>query len=296
MRSARRRCDLNRLEIPVRGMASALCASGPRDWDAAIQCRSTRRWARRTGFWRNKLSRRSGRGFRGFYSYRKLGVSVTKYPDSRMRFASFLLGVASLGSVWAQLPQAAWEGEVDGRVEITVRGDRMETREISGPMTNGLKYRVYDALPARSAQVRLQTQQGRGTIRISQQPSASNNYAAVITVEDPQGGRSFYAFQDAVFMRSNFSGKPADFRRHPRHPLAAMTPAATTTAEDVATPSSTTAIRATTRGRTTTTTTAGLCSQVADLRVPRLPARSADAATAASASSICAGPARSTMK
>lgn len=102
-----------------------------------------------------------------------------------------------LGStaVWAQLPQAAWEGEVDGKVEITIRGDRMDTREISGPMTNALKYRVYDALPARSGKIRLQVQQGRGTVKITQQPGSSNNYSAVISVEDPQGGRSLYAFQ-----------------------------------------------------------------------------------------------------
>ncbi len=98
-------------------------------------------------------------------------------------------------ALWAQLPQAAWEGEVDGKVEITVRGDRMDTREISGPMTNALKYRVYDALPARSGQVRLQMQQGRGSVKISQQPAVSNNFSAVITVEDPQGGRGIYAFQ-----------------------------------------------------------------------------------------------------
>ena len=98
-------------------------------------------------------------------------------------------------ALWAQLPQAAWEGEVDGKVQITIRGDRMDTREIAGPMTNALQYRVYDALPARSGQVRLQTQQGRGSVKIAQQPDISNDYSAVITVEDPQGGRAFYAFQ-----------------------------------------------------------------------------------------------------
>lgn len=106
-------------------------------------------------------------------------------------------------SMWAQLPQAAWEGEVDGRVEITIRGDRMDTREISGPLSN-VKYRVYDALPAGQVQVRLQVQQGRGSVRIAQQPSSSNNYATVIAVDDTQAGRAMYAFQ--LFWDASLSG------------------------------------------------------------------------------------------
>lgn len=96
---------------------------------------------------------------------------------------------------FAQLPQAAWEGEVDGRVEISIRGANLDTRTISGPQPGGLKFRVYDPLPARSAQVRLQVQQGRGTVRIAQQPGVSNDFTVVVSVDDPQGGRAMYAFQ-----------------------------------------------------------------------------------------------------
>lgn len=141
---------------------------------------------------------------------------VTKYPDSRMRsaFTFLIIGSTAAALAWAQLPQAAWEGEVDGKVEITIRGDRMDTREISGPMTNALKYRVYDPLPARSGQVRLQAQQGRGSIRIAQQPGVSNDYTAVITVEDPQGGRSFYAFQLFWDAAAGYSSTPPNTSRN----------------------------------------------------------------------------------
>jgi hypothetical protein len=106
-----------------------------------------------------------------------------------------VLAIGTMPFCLAQLPQAAWEGEVDGKVEITIRGNRMDTRELSGPAAIGLKYRVYDPLPVRAQQIRLQSQQGRGTVRIVQQPDSGNNYAAVVTVEDPQAGRSMYAFQ-----------------------------------------------------------------------------------------------------
>ena len=104
-------------------------------------------------------------------------------------------GVLSALPLLAQLPQAAWEGVVDGKVEITVRGGGMDTREVSGPAVSALKYRVYDPLPARSQQVRVQMQQGRGSVRISQQPDQGNNFTTTIAIDDSQKGSSMYAFQ-----------------------------------------------------------------------------------------------------
>lgn len=49
-----------------------------------------------------------------------------------------------------------------------------------------------NGLPSRSVTVRTETQVGRGSVDVVQQPAAWNNYTAVIRINDPRGGASLY--------------------------------------------------------------------------------------------------------
>ncbi len=51
-----------------------------------------------------------------------------------------------------------------------------------------------DGLPSRGVTVGIDRHAGRGSIRVVQQPSAWNGYTAVIRIDDPSGGASFYDF------------------------------------------------------------------------------------------------------
>ena len=89
-----------------------------------------------------------------------------------------------------------WSGSVDNEVEIRLQGRRVDERVLSGGMIRDERSSVLgDGIPRRDAQVVITQAQGRGTVYVAQQPSAYNNYTAVIRVRDPQGGYGFYDFQ-----------------------------------------------------------------------------------------------------
>lgn len=90
-----------------------------------------------------------------------------------------------------------WSGSVDNEVEIRLQGRRMDERVLSGGMIRDERSSVMGGIPNRDAQLVITQAQGRGQVYIAQQPSAYNNYTAVIRVKDPQGGYGFYDFQVA---------------------------------------------------------------------------------------------------
>lgn len=88
-----------------------------------------------------------------------------------------------------------WSGRVDDVVELRIRGRSVEAITRSGQRVSDVNLNVRGGgLPARDVQIRLDRHAGRGTIEVTQQPSAWNNYTAVVRIFDPSGGASFYDF------------------------------------------------------------------------------------------------------
>jgi hypothetical protein len=55
------------------------------------------------------------------------------------------------------------------------------------------RFRFYDRLPEQRQNVRMEVVEGRGSVRIVEQPRPENNYTLAVRIDDPQGGRSFYS-------------------------------------------------------------------------------------------------------
>jgi hypothetical protein len=88
-----------------------------------------------------------------------------------------------------------WRGRVDGSDIIYLRGNRVDIRHLEArPITNA-SADVSTPLPGRPVNVELRRLQGRGVVRIVEQPSASNGYAAGVLIEDEQAGADFYEFE-----------------------------------------------------------------------------------------------------
>jgi hypothetical protein len=88
-----------------------------------------------------------------------------------------------------------WMGNVDGTLEIRIQGDRIRYRELSGREVRGVRTDFARfGLPRRDVFLRVDELQGRGTVRVVQQPSARNGYTAVIQIRDPQSGYGRYTF------------------------------------------------------------------------------------------------------
>ena len=92
----------------------------------------------------------------------------------------------------------AWRGQVDDVVEVCVQGRRVDYVRRSGATVRDVQTCVSGTgRPERDVDVTIRNSQGRGNIRVAQQPSARNGYTAIIRIDDPQGGFGYSDFQAA---------------------------------------------------------------------------------------------------
>jgi hypothetical protein len=76
---------------------------------------------------------------------------------------------------------------------VVIRGSQIFTQNVSGNGITTQSQNVYGSLPrGRQTIVQVNKREGRGTVRILQQPSRANNYSAVIQIYDSRGGRDNY--------------------------------------------------------------------------------------------------------
>lgn len=88
-----------------------------------------------------------------------------------------------------------WQGTVDGSDNIRLRGSHVNMTHLTAGQVQQATYQLSAALPLRPVQVNFRKVRGRGQIRLLEQPTASNNYTAVVQVNDQDAsGRSWYEF------------------------------------------------------------------------------------------------------
>lgn len=85
-----------------------------------------------------------------------------------------------------------WSGRVDGRDLIYIRGNQLWVDHREGQAIRETDFRFYRPLPDRQSRVTVRRLNGRGTIRVLEQPSPYNNYTAVIQIEDRESGSDWY--------------------------------------------------------------------------------------------------------
>ncbi len=112
-----------------------------------------------------------------------------------MRPLRFSTVIAFAGLAFAQQPELAWEGVVDGISVIHVQGNRLQVEDRQGLPVQRQRHRLYRPLPARRDEVRLEVVEGRGRVSILQQPQPANNHTLSIVIEDRQGGAGFYSLR-----------------------------------------------------------------------------------------------------
>jgi hypothetical protein len=88
-----------------------------------------------------------------------------------------------------------WRGVVDDDMRVYVRAAHVESRVVAGDR-NRREPRVDRdrALPRRDGTLRVSLLDGRGRVQILQQPTARNNWTAIIRLKDAQRGADNYRF------------------------------------------------------------------------------------------------------
>jgi hypothetical protein len=88
-----------------------------------------------------------------------------------------------------------WSGSVDDVLQIRLQGGRIQYRTISGRAVRDIRTDMgARGLPRQALDLRVIEREGRGDIRIVQQPSARNGYATIIEIRDPRSGYGRYTF------------------------------------------------------------------------------------------------------
>lgn len=88
-----------------------------------------------------------------------------------------------------------WTGQVDSIVDVYFRGGRSWVETVSGKEKPDMGTTRWSSnLPRRNVLVATRKHIGRGKLMIRQQPLASNNYTAIVRIEDPAGGAGKYQF------------------------------------------------------------------------------------------------------
>lgn len=88
-----------------------------------------------------------------------------------------------------------WNGSVDNKIQLTIRGDRLTSYTIAGRTYPSNNFRFTSPLPRRDVTIRVDKKDGRGDVRIYQQPSRANNYTAILEIEDKDGGADNYRLE-----------------------------------------------------------------------------------------------------
>jgi hypothetical protein len=88
-----------------------------------------------------------------------------------------------------------WAGQVDGRIRISFRGNQAYAQRISGGEIAGQQVNFGSSLPRRATDVAVNKLRGRGDVNVVERPSAQNNYAAVVEIDDRDSGSDVYEFE-----------------------------------------------------------------------------------------------------
>jgi hypothetical protein len=91
--------------------------------------------------------------------------------------------------------QFRWQGQVDGSDYIRLQGSRVNIQHLEANPIQNDRFSLPEPLPRADLDVNLMRLQGRGRVELVQQPSAANNYTAVVLIDDPEEGSDFYEFQ-----------------------------------------------------------------------------------------------------
>ncbi len=97
-----------------------------------------------------------------------------------------------------------WEGTVDGKVLLKINRRRVSYEIISGVAIQRHRYDFTDPLPFKNMRVDVTVEEGRGNVRIIEQPRERNDYTAIIEINDASSGQSSYVLD--VYWEKSFSG------------------------------------------------------------------------------------------
>ena len=91
--------------------------------------------------------------------------------------------------------QIKWSGRVEDEVVVSCSRNRCTSEASRGVPAMQEHFKFSRPLPQTDVEVRLENAEGRGDIRLVEQPAERNGYTARVQIRDPQSGTGDYAFK-----------------------------------------------------------------------------------------------------
>lgn len=109
--------------------------------------------------------------------------------------AFLILFASATASAQAYRGKVFWKGVVDDKVQLSIHGDELRTNVISGSNKGDGVFSFTAALPNEAVTVTASAKEGRGSVKVVQQPSSSNGFTAIVEIYDDNGGSDDYLLE-----------------------------------------------------------------------------------------------------
>ena len=101
------------------------------------------------------------------------------------------------GDSWSSGSESfRWRGRVDGVDDVVIRGRSVRIKHHQNKPIQNQDYRFSSPLPRREVEIDLRKIEGRGRVRLMQEPDAWNDYTAIVRLDDgDKMGAAEYEFE-----------------------------------------------------------------------------------------------------
>jgi len=110
-------------------------------------------------------------------------------------FGGGAFGGGGFGNSGGPIGRMEWRGRVDDRLQLSIRSRSVEQETVAGAANSKGAFTFTSALPSAAVEVSVNKLEGRGIVRVLQQPSRLNSYTAVIEINDNKGGADDYRLE-----------------------------------------------------------------------------------------------------
>jgi len=108
-------------------------------------------------------------------------------------FCAFLLVSPSQAQEASNSGKVYWFGSVDNKIHLTIRGLTVEQKAVEGNAGEPGRFSFTAPLPEAAVTVAVTKIEGRSNkIKVIQQPSAGNDFTAIVEIHDDGGGARDY--------------------------------------------------------------------------------------------------------
>lgn len=107
-------------------------------------------------------------------------------------FSILVFGVSVMAQAERKDGRVYWRGSVDDKVHLVIKGLTLEVKTITGRTAAPGNHSFTARLPRVPVTVVAARVEGRGRIAVIQQPSAENDFTAIVEITDDRGGAGEY--------------------------------------------------------------------------------------------------------